>query len=592
MRSLFLLIAMVLALPAHGQVRDVVSGLYAPTLDNYIKNSDCFANTRDITVTGSGTITRTTSTPLRGVASCSIDSNVLGDDIIFATRTFDRNMYGKDCEASFDYTGDASSYNFYPVQNSVALAPAQTLANAGTNSFQGRVFFPCGDGTHATTLVFEANAGGAPAVKIGNVKMGVMQAGNVSQAQVFGSIKFSTDCTGSTASGTFADLTDATCTKTVSGSILAASSNRIGASLPAGSPAGRYVFQMVFPAGLNVAATSQTGFFALNYNGTRFSDILYRQLTANDSYDGLTLLGEITETSPLTSAKDVYLQGRIGSASDVSYNAFGDAEGYLIVTYFPPVSQVISTRCNSNPALCENEFTAYITAAGVVSQENVDWIDGNCSAGGTSNTCTFKTGIFTVAPNCTFGKAGVGEQAYNSISSTGFGISFWNSAGSGGAKTDTMVQCSKQGADYGVNRTIIGTFQEVPRYTNIAKPKTIRYAFGGTSATLASPTNCGASPCVEVYDSAAAVSPPTRSGTGQYASVTIANGTFKNSSPIHCWCKAFETANTARDCAVEIGTDSWSTNANGGYVANINTTTPSGTNRDAYVMLTCEGEAP
>jgi hypothetical protein len=48
-----------------------------------------------------------------------------------------------------------------------------------------------------------------------------------------------------------------------------------------------------------------------------------------------------------------------------------------------------------------NEFSAKVSSTGVVSAENLDFINGNCSISATSQfTCNFNSSIFTVAPNC------------------------------------------------------------------------------------------------------------------------------------------------------------------------------------------------
>jgi hypothetical protein len=59
------------------------------------------------------------------------------------------------------------------------------------------------------------------------------------------------------------------------------------------------------------------------------------------------------------------------------------------------------------------------------------------------------------------------------------------------------------------------------------KERVERVAFGGASATLASPTNCTSTPCTIISQSGSWISSVTRSGTGQYL-VNIAAGTFSS----------------------------------------------------------------
>jgi len=49
---------------------------------------------------------------------------------------------------------------------------------------------------------------------------------------------------------------------------------------------------------------------------------------------------------------------------------------------------------------CENEFSAKVSSGGVVSDENVDWINSIAITDTSLFTISFKTGAFTSAPNC------------------------------------------------------------------------------------------------------------------------------------------------------------------------------------------------
>jgi len=102
--------------------------------------------------------------------------------------------------------------------------------------------------------------------------------------------------------------------------------------------------------------------------------------------------------------------------------------------------------CNSIE--CETEFSGNISSTGVVSDENYDFLSGNCTTAATTNTCSFNAAIFSSAPNCTIGKQSVGEQAISSVSASGFTITYYNSAGSGGAKTGTYIHCQRSGTDF------------------------------------------------------------------------------------------------------------------------------------------------
>lgn len=54
---------------------------------------------------------------------------------------------------------------------------------------------------------------------------------------------------------------------------------------------------------------------------------------------------------------------------------------------------------NLNSSIGPQTFSAKVSSAGVVSSENYDWINGNCTSTA-PYTCTFVSGFFTAAPNC------------------------------------------------------------------------------------------------------------------------------------------------------------------------------------------------
>jgi hypothetical protein len=110
----------------------------------------------------------------------------------------------------------------------------------------------------------------------------------------------------------------------------------------------------------------------------------------------------------------------------------------------------------TNSYECTDTFSAKVSAAGVVSDENIDWINGNTFLTDTSlYTYTFKTGIFTSAPNCvvspSIGDVSTGDAVIVSASSTQVvvrtGFSVNTSAMSKNAYLHQII-CQKQGADY------------------------------------------------------------------------------------------------------------------------------------------------
>ncbi len=267
----------------------------------------------------------------------------------------------------------------------------------------------------------------------------------------------------------------------------------------------------------------------------------------------------------------------------------------FILEYFGS-SSVYAATANQNNV---DVFSAKSSDAGVISNENIDWINGNCTVTGTAvYTCTFKTGLFTASPNCQCtpdypGGSGARDCMISTLNSTTLGLTL-TSAGSI-ATNSFKISCQKQGADFTATRLITGQFKELMTVPNVTKPKTCYYAFGGASATLASPTECTTGTCVEVVDTCGTGTPPIYNGGATYVNLSFSSGTFANSTFINCNCIAWDiTADQIRDCSPYFATsdNSWSSNSNGGYVMNMATYTPSGSAADSYIQIKCEGQAP
>ena len=245
---------------------------------------------------------------------------------------------------------------------------------------------------------------------------------------------------------------------------------------------------------------------------------------------------------------------------------------------------------------CTDTFSAKIAADGTVTAENVDWINGNCS-NSTSAVCSFNSGVFTVSPNC-WTESNGGSNLYVNLSgyaSTSSVTLIKQDLASVAFNHATTLFCQKQGADY-VGKTAVAVASDQNIATpGVTKVKACYYAFGGASATLASPTECTTGTCVEVVDTCGAGSPPAFAATGLYQSMSFANGTFANSSPVNCSCVAYDTTTgDARACLHYFRTaaDTWSSNSSGGYTTSVTVASSAGVAQNGYVQIKCEGQAP
>lgn len=95
----------------------------------------------------------------------------------------------------------------------------------------------------------------------------------------------------------------------------------------------------------------------------------------------------------------------------------------------------------------ETVYSAKVSAAGAVSDENANWIVGNCTDA-TPFVCTYDTSVFLVAPNCVL-TLDTSSDNRGSLASGAPTLSLYtrNSGGSL-AKVAAMVSCQMKGTDY------------------------------------------------------------------------------------------------------------------------------------------------
>lgn len=345
------------------------------------------------------------------------------------------------------------------------------------------------------------------------------------------------------------------------------------------------VFTITFNTGVFTVAPN-FGYKMFNEYGTGTTTIINNNATitaATAAIDFLSVSG--------TGATNIALTSGFWVTFTKSGADFTQAEA-------KKTGNVFTTQCGAD---CVDTYSAIIasTTTDVVTSENVDFINGNCTTATVGrSTCTFNSGIATQALSC--GCSPVINAANRACSVlVQSSSSVLVSTTSGGVEADGIgfnLICQKQGADFVATRNIVGSFNEVVTSPGISKPKICHYAFGGASATLASPTLCTTGTCVETYDSCGTGTAPSFNTTGTYDNITFASGTFSSSSFIDCECKAFSNVTgNGRDCQTYFitGEQTWLTNSSGGLVLNlIAVQSASTTAANSYVTVTCKGEAP
>ena len=100
---------------------------------------------------------------------------------------------------------------------------------------------------------------------------------------------------------------------------------------------------------------------------------------------------------------------------------------------------------------CTDTFSAYIDSTGAVISENVDFINGSCTASSGDYSCTFNSGIFTVNPSCVVQQEASNVQLRGinlaSLTTTTLSYNTWTTTATKGALRAWVV-CQKQGVDY------------------------------------------------------------------------------------------------------------------------------------------------
>jgi len=250
---------------------------------------------------------------------------------------------------------------------------------------------------------------------------------------------------------------------------------------------------------------------------------------------------------------------------------------------------------------CTDTFSAKVSAAGVVTSENIDWLNGNCTIPSTGIfSCNLKANVFIQIPACVITSNDTGGTPrivhIQNLSTTGITYRSLSTASFVSYDSAVEIICQKQGSDYiGKVAKAVASDQSIAT-PGVTRMKACYYAFGGAEATLSSPTECTTGTCTEVVDTCGTGSPPSFSSAGLYTNLTFQNNTFKPLTFVNCSCVAFDTSvSTARYCTprFESGSNTWASDSNGGFkIGSFITNSQTGTLGDSYISVKCEGQSP
>lgn len=251
---------------------------------------------------------------------------------------------------------------------------------------------------------------------------------------------------------------------------------------------------------------------------------------------------------------------------------------------------------NSIPKVSENEnsFSANGSSAGLVSSENIDWINGDCTKNSNGNfTCPVISGVFNNQPSCKVSSyEGASEVRFTSVGPGSISFVLTNS---NGAASDTgwSLTCDKVGDDHKTATVQPVVLRENAIFFEGETDSLIGgYAsFGGASDGSV----CSASPCTryrEFGDLASNMS-STRTSIGRYTATVTG---FKANSAISCDCVASldaETDSYARACQVPAeGLLADGSGAVSLRVQTATTITSTPSSADTYFQVYCIGPKP
>lgn len=503
-----LLTLLTLPLFAQAQYREV-SGDFFPNAKvekSYLVNGFFEKNTNAVTAT-THTAVRNTSSPIQGAGDLQITASAAGNTRI-NTLAWEKRLEGQNCELSFKYVGGGGTWSAQIWDGSLNVLVSRPLP-AVTLVSPVSINYPCGS-LSGRTIRFVTTAS-APQLNVDELYYGM--------ATNIVSLNSMTDWVPYTPTGSWTGNVTYTGEYRIVGDTLEVRAKVVTSAAPTPAATALAInippqFQIDTGKLLGILSTDAvfgTGTLADGSNGYK----VYPVFNNNTSsivigyQSSVTALGQaVTNTTPFTFG-----------AGDFAQIVFT-----VPIVGFSATQQAVTQQCIQDGS-CENVFSAYITTTGTVLNENIDWINGNCTVGGSSTrTCTFNTNFFAgLAPKCVVSSTDTAAPEMNVVpSGTGFVANTLNSAGAG-TNRDFMIICHRNVGDY--RPRFAAPILTGSVTSNSASAERIeRLIFGGPGNSA-----CTVSPCTILSQSGNWISSVTRSSAGSY--VVNFNGAAFSSPP-------------------------------------------------------------
>lgn len=183
--------------------------------------------------------------------------------------------------------------------------------------------------------------------------------------------------------------------------------------------------------GQHGSATENSTCKAYAYNATQFRVMCYQG----------SAIGSTTTSYPVGSGGACVMSGACGMDWQIDAPISGWSNSPLIIGSFEGIEKCASAL------ECTDTMSAQVALGGGVSNETIDFVNGNCT-NATPSVCTFTSGVFTVAPNCWVVSAQSNVNAYvSATTSTTFTIDSFGSSNLTHAQFATVIACQKAGID-------------------------------------------------------------------------------------------------------------------------------------------------
>lgn len=435
-------------------------------------------------------------------ASGVFDASTTGQYVETTAYTIPEGLKNTSCLARIAYRGGDANLKLQVYDGTGTIVStngtnAEVVLTSATNKSTAEVGFRCPSSGSIKLRV--ASTADAAEIQIDNAKLGDEDRFfRASQAQLLGTLTYvgAASCVWLNSASSYSNFSaDSDCsTPTATGGLAAPGTKIPGFVIPSLEAGEILIVATGRFASNNIAGGTAAGWrFS---DGTNVSAAM-STYGSNSYYSVPNLVGRLsyaTTQSNLT----IQIQSKVSANSAVIEASDAGAAGFgleFAVYYFPSgPSSIYFNAAAPNDLTYVNDFSAQVSSAGTVTNENVDFVNGNAVTSGTSNatyTFTLNSGVFTSAPNCTADVGSNNSRVCNVITASSTNttqVVNCISSATGSAEQGNFTLKCQRGSDYKVKSSILGYLSK--SVTNPAgESASFSLLYGGASISTACTTN-------------------------------------------------------------------------------------------------------